>query len=77
MCDFHMYGSRRMLSGHVFYLTKVTRPVRFLCFEVLHKEKHVLLHSWEMSWWNKVLCSLLSSVFSLSFCKFYNSVLAF
>lgn len=42
----------------------------------LHEEKHVLLHSWQMSWWNKVLCLLLSSVFSLSFCRFYNSVLA-
>jgi len=66
-------------SSPCFYLSKVTRPVPFLCFEVLHKEKHVLLHSWQMSLWSKVLCLLLSSVFSLSFCRFYNcfSLIAF
>lgn len=29
----------------MFYLAQVTRPVPFPCFGVLHKEKHVLLHS--------------------------------
>jgi hypothetical protein len=51
------------LSGHSFYLSQITVPVLFPCFRVLHKEKHALLHSWQMSRLNKELRLLPSCLF--------------